>query len=187
MPSRSPSSTAEMPQSSVAQPNSSAPKPHGTGFLDSAIFFFLCLFAILLPHSIKGAQHSWQIACLLWLLSLAVARRRPFPQPLAAPLLAYVVFSAISSALSPDPYLSWDRMKIVCLLMVGIIVAQNLYRVSQVRSLVYLLILSGFAATVFTGWEYTHGVGVRIGFVEGTSALYRAHVYQDDIITEVNG
>ncbi len=77
-------------------------KPAGSSFLDGAIFFFLCLFAILLPHSIKGAQHAWQIACLLWLVSLAVARRRPFPQPLAAPLLAYVVFSAISTTLSPD-------------------------------------------------------------------------------------
>ncbi len=58
--------------------------------LDGAIFFFLCLFAILLPHSIKGSQHAWQIAFLLWLMSLVVARRRPFPQPLSAPLLAYV-------------------------------------------------------------------------------------------------
>jgi O-antigen ligase len=156
-------------------------------FLDGAIFFFLGLFAVLLPHSIKGSQHAWQIACLLWLLKLLLARTRPFPQPLAAPLLAYVVLSGISTVLSPDPYLSWDRMKIVCLLIVGIVVAQNLYKLSQVRTLVYLLILSGFAATVFTCWEYTNGVGVRVGFVQGTSALYRAHVYQDDIITEING
>src|SRR5580698_9005421 len=123
MPSRSPSSTAEMPQSSVAQPNSSAPKPHGTGFLDGAIFAFLCLFAILLPHSIKGAQHSWQLALLLWLVKLVVDKSRPVRQPLSAPLLAYIVFSAISTFLSPDPNLSWDRMKIACLLLVGIVVA----------------------------------------------------------------
>jgi O-antigen ligase len=176
-----------MPQSSAAQPNSSAPKPHGTGFLDSAIFFFLCLFAILLPHSIKGAQHSWQIACLLWLLSLAVARRRPFPQPLAAPLLAYVVFSAISTVLSPDPYLSWDRMKIVCLLMIGIVVGQNLHRLRQVRMLVYLLILSGLAVVGLTAWQYTYGVGVQIVDVQGISPLYQAHVYQNDIIQRIDG
>src|SRR5271167_217694 len=83
--------------------------------IDGAIYFFLILFAILLPHSIKGAQHAWQIAFLLWLVKLALERKRPFPQPLSAPLLAYVTLSGISCTLSPDPYLSWDRMKIVCL------------------------------------------------------------------------
>ena len=34
-----------------------------------------------------------------------------FRQPLSAPLLAYIVLSGISTALSPDPYLSWPRMK----------------------------------------------------------------------------
>jgi O-antigen ligase len=191
MPSRPPTSSAETPQPPAKQTNRASAISQRASrtirFLDGAIFLFLGLFAVLLPHSIKGSQHAWQIACVLWLLKLLVARARPFPQPLAAPLLAYVVLSGISTMLSPDPYLSWDRMKIVCLLIVGIVVAQNLHKVSQVRTLIYLLILSGFAATIFVGWEYTYGVGVRVGFVQGTSALYRAHVYQDDIITEING
>ena len=191
MPSRPPTSSAETPQPSKPQSNPArAVRRSGSKyvrFLDGAIFFFLGLFAVLLPHSIKGSQHAWQIACLLWLLKLLVARRRPFPQPLAAPLLAYVVLSGISSTLSPDPYLSWDRMKIVCLLLVGIVVAQNLHRLSQVRTLIFLLILSGLAATVFVGWEYIYGVGVRVAFVQGMSPLYQAHVYQDDIIQEING
>ena len=165
-------------------------KPSSTGavaILDGAIFAFLCLFAILLPHSIKGAQHSWQLAFLLWLVKLFVDKSRPARQPLAAPLLAYIVFSAISTFLSPDPNLSWDRMKIACLLLVGIVVAQNVHRLSQVRTLLFLLILSGLAAAAFTGWQYTYGVGVRVAYVRGTSPLYRAHVYQDDIIQRING
>lgn len=167
--------------------NDSAKYPRPTRFLEGAIFFFLCLFAILLPHSIKGSQHAWQIACLLWLLTIAVARRRPLPQPLSAPLLAYVTLSGISTALSPDPYLSWDRMKIVCLLLVGIVVGQNLHHLKQVRTLVFLLLLSGLAAAGFTAWEYTYGVGVRVDYVSGTSPLYQAHIYQDDIIQEIDG
>lgn len=167
--------------------NDDPEEARSTGILNGAIFFFLCLFAILLPHSIKGSQHSWQIACLLWLLSLAIARKRPFRQPLSAPLLAYIVFSGISSALSPDPYLSWDRMKIACLLLVGIVAAQNLHHLKQVRTLVFLLIASGLVAVGFTAWQYTYGVGVRVDNVPGTSSLYRAHVYQDDIIQEVDG
>ncbi|MGC2112071.1 MAG: hypothetical protein WA655_21315, partial [Candidatus Korobacteraceae bacterium] len=134
-------------------------------WLDGAIFFFLALFAILLPHSIRGAQHSWQIAFLLWLIKLAVERRRPFRQPLSAPLLAYITLSGVSTLLSPDPVLSWDRMKIVCLVLVGIVVAQNLHRLKQVRVLILLLILSGLAAAAFTAWQYTYGIGVRISYI----------------------
>jgi O-antigen ligase len=187
MPVRHPFSSAETPPPVLPVRNKGAKSPRSTRFLDGAIFLFLCLFAILLPHSIKGSQHAWQIACLLWLLSLAVARGRPFPQPLAAPLLAYVTFSGISTALSPDPYLSWDRMKVVCLLLVGIVVAQNLHHLKQVRILVFLLLLSGAAAAGVTAWEYTYGVGVRVDSVSGTSPLYQAHVYANDIIREIDG
>ncbi len=169
----------------IAERNTAA---RGGRWLDGAVFFFLCLFAVLLPHSIKGAQHSWQIAFLLWLLKLAVERKRPFPQPLTAPLLAYVVLSAISSALSPEPYLSWDRMKIVCLVLVGIVFAQNLKRLSQVRVLLLLLILSGLAAAGFTAWQYTYGVGVRVAHILPASPLEREALVQGDyIITHING
>jgi O-antigen ligase len=155
--------------------------------LDNIIFAFLCLLAILLPQSIKGAQHSWQLAFLFWLVKLAVDRERPLPQPLSAPLLAYIVFSGLSTALSPDPNLSWDRMKIACLLLVGIVVAQNVHRLTQVRTLIYLLVLSGLAAAAFTGWQYTYGVGVRVSYILPVAPLYQAHLHHDDIITRVNG
>jgi len=156
-------------------------------WLDGAIFFFLCLFAILLPHSIKGAEHSWQIAFILWLLKLAVERKRPCPQPMTAPLLAYVVLSAISTLLSPDPYLSWVQMKFVCLIAVGILFAQNLNSLRQVRILVFLLLLSGLAAAMFTAWQYTYGIGVQVKQVLPDTPAYHAGIRSDDIITGVNG
>ena len=143
-------------------------------WLEGLIFFFLILFAILLPHSIKGARHAWMAAGLLWLAKLAIERKRPFPQALSAPLLAYIVLSGISTALSPDPYLSWPRMKVVCLVLAGIVVAQNLQRLSQVRILVLLLLLSGLAAAGFTAWQYTYGVGVQVKYLAPTADLYRA-------------
>ena len=156
-------------------------------WLGHAIFFFLALFAVLLPHSIKGSQHAWQIAFLLWLVKLAVERKRPFAQPLSAPLLAYVTLSGISTILSPDPDLSWDRMKIVCLVLVGVVVGQNLYRLKQVRVLVYLLILSGLAAAAFTGWQYTYGIGVRVAYILPGTPLNRAHLEHDDILQKIDG
>ncbi len=156
-------------------------------FLHGAIFFFLCLFAILVPHSIKGSQHSWQIAFLLWLLTLAMERRRPFPQPLSAPLLLYVIFSGISTVLSAEPLFSWDRMKIVCLVLVAIVFAQNLHRLRQVRMIVYLLILSGVAAAGFTAWQYTYGVGVKVWYTTLGPPIWQAHLVPDDIITQIDG
>jgi len=155
--------------------------------LDGAIFSLFVLFAICLPHSIKGAQNAWKLAFILWLVKLAMERKRPFDQPLAAPLLAYVTLSGISAALSPDPYLSWDRMKIVCLVLVGIVVAQNLKRLSQVRILVFLLILSGLAAAGFTAWQYTYGVGVQVKHILGGTPLSLSGVRTNDIITAING
>ncbi len=154
--------------------------------MDGAIYLFFALFAVLLPHSIKGAQHAWQLAFLAWLVKLAVERKRPFQQPLAASLLAYITLSAISTVLSPDPFLSWDRMKIVCLVLVGIVFAQNLHRLTQVRTLMVLLILSGVAAAGFTAWQYSYGVGAQVTHIDKGSPLYHAGLRQDDIITSVN-
>jgi len=156
-------------------------------YLDNAIFGFLVLFAILLPHSIKGAERSWKIALILWLLKLAIERVRPYKQPLALPLLLYLIFSAISTVLSPEPYLSWDRMKLVCLLLAGIVVAQNLRRISQVRWLVILLVLSGLAAALFTGWQYAYGIGVRLTEFPPSSRLAQVGFLPDDIVTSFNG
>jgi hypothetical protein len=159
----------------------------GWHVLDRAIFVFLSLFAIALPFSIKGAEHSWKIAFILWLVKLVVDRVRPLRQPLAAPLLAFVVLSAVSTALSPDPYLSWDRMKIVCLVLAGIVVAQNVTRVSQVRWLVVLLVLSGGAASLYTGWQYTYGIGVKLEEFPPTARLAQLGFRTNDIVTSVAG
>jgi O-antigen ligase len=157
------------------------------GWLDTAIFAFLVLFAAALPHSIKGAERAWKIALVLWLIKLAVGRMRPFWQPLAAPLLAYAVLTAISTALSPEPGLSWDRVKIACLYLAGIVVAQNLKRLSQVRWLVLVFLFSGLVAAAFTGWQYTYGIGVRLVALPESSHLYQQGIHPNDIITQING
>ncbi|MGB8769831.1 MAG: O-antigen ligase family protein, partial [Candidatus Korobacteraceae bacterium] len=155
--------------------------------LQGLIFFFLILFAILLPHSIKGARHAWMAAGFLWLAKLAIERKRPFRQALSAPLLAYILLSGISTALSPDPYLSWPRMRVVCLVLAGIVVAQNLQRLSQVRLLVWLLLLSALAAAAFTAGQYTYGVGVQIKHMSAATDLHRAGLHTHGIITHING
>ncbi len=164
-----------------------SPRSRIAQFLDPVIFGCLALFAILLPHSIKGAERAWKLALILWLVKLVVDRVRPFKQPLTAPLLAYVVLSAISTLLSPDPYLSWDRMKFVCLFLAGIVVAQNIRRLSQVRWLVVLLVLSGFSAALFTGWQYKYGIGVIVRDFPQSSRLAQLGFQPNQIIVSVGG
>jgi len=156
-------------------------------WLDKAIYAFLALFAILLPHSIKGAERAWKAAFLLWLIKLIASRTRPLKQALTAPLLAYVVLSGISTALSPDPYLSWDRMKYVGLFLAGIAVAQNLRRMAQVRVVVVLFVLSACTTVLFTVWQYTYGIGARFETLPATSPLFEAGMRPKDVVTAVNG
>ena len=156
-----------------------------TQAIERATFVFLALFAIALPFSIKGAERAWKIALVFWLVRLARDRVRPYKQPLAAPLLAFVILSAVSTLLSPDPYLSWDRMKIVGLVLVGVVVAQSVTRLSVVRWLAVLFVLSGFAASLFTGWQYTYGVGVRLEQFPQTSRLAELGLRTNDIVESV--
>ena len=78
-------------------------------------------------------------------------------------------------------------MKVVCLVLAGTVVAQNLQRLSQVRILVWLLLLSGLAAAGFTAWQYTYGVGMQVKYLAPTADSYRAGIHAGDIITQVNG
>lgn len=157
-------------------------------FLSPAIFFFFILFAILLPWSIKGARYAWIAAFYLWLVDLFVERKRLRPQPLAAPMLAYIALSGISCAVSYEPYLSWPHMKLVCwTALVGTLFAQSLRRLSQVRTLVLLLLLSASAVAGFTAWQYTRGIGLRINDVLYQSPLYLSGLRSGDVLVTVGG
>ena len=81
----------------------------------------------------------------------------------------------------------WDRMKFVCLFLVGVVVAQTLRRVSQVRWLVVLLVLSGFTAALYTGWQYTYGVGVRLVQFSQSSKLAQDGLRPNDLVVSFDG
>ena len=158
-----------------------------TDFLRGATFLFFGLFAILLPWSIKGARYAWFAACFLWIASLIVERKRLHPQPLALPMLAYIVLSGISCALSYEPYMSWPHMRLVCwTALIATLFAQNLERLSQVRLLVLLLLLSASAVGGFTAWQYLRGVGLKIAFIGQGSPLYDAGLRPEDTLVAIN-
>jgi hypothetical protein len=157
-------------------------------YFDGGIYFFFAVFVILLPYSTKGARYAWIAAFYLWMAEVVFLRRRIFEQPLALPLLAYVGFSGISTFLSPDPYLSWPHMKLVCwAVLIGAVFAQNLQRLSKVRTLLLLLLLSATSVAGFTAWQYLHGIGLQVVWVERQAPLHQAGIRPGDILTSANG
>ena len=129
---------------------------------------------------------GWLRSCL-WLVSLIVERKRLYPQPLALPLLAYIVLSGLSCAFSYEPYMSWPHMKLVCwTALIATLFAQNLERLSQVRTLILLLLLSATAVGGFTAWQYLRGMGLQIVSIRLGTPLYLAGLRPDDMLVAIN-
>ncbi len=155
--------------------------------LEYAIFFFFLLFSLALPHSVKGTHHAYEAIVLLWLIKLAVERRRPLPQPLALPMLVFLVLSALSTALSPTPILSWDRMKIVGLILMAVVVGQNIKTLRQMKWMAALLLFSAAVSAGITGWQYLGGYGVALLKVPDGSPLALAGIQPGDVVQSING
>lgn len=178
---------SEVPLQTQVKPTTQLPNTPIANYLTRAIFFFFGLFAILLPWSIKGARYAWIAAFCFWLVDLMVARKRLYPQPLAMPMLAYIVLSGLSCVFSYEPYLSWPHMKLVCwTALIATLFAQNLRRLSQIRILLLLLLLSATAVGGFTVWQYLRGIGVRLTWIAPNASLYDAGMRPGDILYSIN-
>lgn len=155
--------------------------------LDAVISFLFLLFPLALPFSVKGTAHVYKAAFLVWIVKLLVERRRPFPQELAAPMLAYVALSGISTILSPAPILSWDRMKIVGIILLAVLFAQNVKTIRQMKWIVGLLLFAAAMSAAVTGWQYLGGYGVEIANVPDGSLLAMAGIQSTDVVQSING
>lgn len=161
--------------------------PTRSRWLSDVIFFFFLLFVSAAPHSIAATQIAYSGALLFWAAMLVLDRRRLEPQRLALPMLAYLLLTAASTAISCEPALSWERMKSVALLLIAVLFAQNLKSLRQVKILVALLIGSCVVNVAYTGWQYTAGIGVKLVQVAAGTPLAQAGLQSGDIVQAVNG
>ncbi len=164
----------------------SAPHRWARG-LQRLIFVLLLLTALALPLSVKGTQRPYKIATVLWVVAMILERRRPFPQPLAAPMLAFLALSAVSSVLSPTPILSWDRMKVVGLILVATVVAQNLRTVRHLKWIVVSLLFAAVVSAGITVWQFLGGYGVELAQVPPRSPLALAGIQSGDVVQSISG
>jgi O-antigen ligase len=157
-------------------------------WLQTATFVCLAAVALCSPLSTKGAVNAFRAAAVLWLIALCTRKAKLKAQPLTLPLILFLILTAISSALSIDPFLSWGRMRTVSLVFLAIVTGQALVNLRQVKILSALLIGSCLLTTVYTGWQYTAGIGIRaLGDAPATTSLRRLGLAPGDIIRKVNG
>ena len=156
-------------------------------WLDAALFFCFILFVLCAPIATKGAVTAFRAALLLWLAKILIERRKLEPQPLALPLLLFLLFTAVSTIFSTEPLLSWGRMRGVTELTIALLVGQTLRNLRQVKILVYLLLFAALVSVGITAWQYTFGIGIRLtADAPASASLSQLGLLPGDIIQKVN-
>src|SRR5262249_9132338 len=155
--------------------------------LEWAILLCLLLFVITVPHFIFIARYLFWTMTALWILKIAVERKIE-PQPLLAPLLAFLVWCGISCLFSAAPRLSWQRMGWFAMLLIAILVGQEVRTVRRIKLLIGALLLSTFLGTLRTGWQYFHGIGTELVSVQADERpLTIPGLRSGDMIQAING
>jgi hypothetical protein len=156
-------------------------------WLIAAIFFCFILFALCAPIATKGAVTAFRAALLLWLAKILVERGKIERQPLALPLLLFLLFTTLSTIFSTEPLLSWGRMRGVTELTIALLVGQTLKNLRQVKILTYLLLAACLVSVAITAFQYTVGIGIKLTADPPTSvSLSQLGLLPEDIIQKVN-
>jgi O-antigen ligase len=156
-------------------------------WLDAALFFCFILFVLCAPIATKGAVTAFRAALLLWLTKILIERRKLERQPLALPLLLFLVFTTVSTIFSTEPLLSWGRMRGVTELTIALLVGQTLKNLRQVMTLTYLLLAACLVSVGITALQYTVGIGIKLTADTPTSvSVSQLGLLPGDIIQKVN-
>jgi hypothetical protein len=156
-------------------------------WLDAGLFFCFILFVLCAPIATKGAVTAFRAALLLWLGQILIERRKLERQPLALPLLLFLMFTTVSTIFSTEPLLSWGRMRGVTELTIALLVGQTLKNLRQVKILTYLLLFACLVSVGITAWQYTVGIGIKLNPDAPTSiSLSQLGLLPGDIIQKVN-
>jgi hypothetical protein len=157
-------------------------------WIEGAFFFSLAGVAMCAPLSTKGAVNAFRAATIFWLILICTRKFKVLAQPLVRPLLLFLLFSGISTALSTEPSLSWGRMRTVTLLVLAVLMAQVTISLRQLKILVGLLVGACLISVIYTEWQYTFGIGVKpVDAGTASVSLAQLGLQKDDIIQRVNG
>ncbi len=156
-------------------------------WLGRGTFFFLMVFVAAAPDSIAVTQIAYSGALLCWVLRWWVCGHTPRSQPLVLPLLVFLILSGVSASQSFAPILSWAHMKSVALLLICVLWAENTKSVRQLKLYSTLLIAASLITVIYTAWQYTIGIGVRLSPTGPETALTSLGLEDGDCISSLNG
>lgn len=156
--------------------------------LERAIFVFLLLMAIFLPHSIAATQTAWLIGMLLWFVRLTIKPRPTLPRtPLDFVIWLFFGLTLLSSLLSYAPDISLDKLRGAALFLIVYFVVANVRTARAARILVTVLISSCMINVVWMPIERAIGRGMEIHGVAPESPLAKALLYEGDTLLKANG
>ena len=156
-------------------------------WLEAGLFFCLMAFAACAPLATKGAVTAFRAALIVWLVTILIGGRKLHRQPLALPLLLFLLLTGASTIFSTEPLLSWGRMRGITELTIAILVGQSLKSLRQIKILVGILLAACLFSVAITAWQYTVGIGVKLLANDAASmALSQFGLSSGDIIQKIN-
>jgi hypothetical protein len=156
-------------------------------WLERIAFIFLTVMILFAPHSIAVTQSAWLIGMLASVVRLFFKPRPAFKlTTIHYALLAFFLWSVVSSVFSYAPDISLDKLRGVSLFLIFYFVYHNLKTLRAARFLAFALIFSTMFAVLWTPVERIIGRGVEIYDFRG-SAFDQIGLQDADAILQIDG
>ncbi|MCS6875057.1 MAG: O-antigen ligase family protein [Pyrinomonadaceae bacterium] len=153
------------------------------------IIAFSCLFLMVLfsPHSIAASQTAWLIG-MFFLLARFLVKPKLYLQrtPLDLPLLAFFLWSVVSSVFSYTPLISIDKLRSVAIFLVFYFVIALVKSSKTSLILCFVLIASCMINVLYVPVERIIGRGVEIHGLKPESPLAKALLMDGDTLLKAN-
>lgn len=152
-----------------------------------ALHVSLFLLALSAPISIAATQTAWALAILFWLIRLILVRPKFRFAGFDIAVLAFVGLTLLSSFFSYEQEISLRKMVPVSLVTIVYLVSEYTTTRRQLHRLVVILLVSCFAACVYTFVTLTVGSNLKILKLSADSPLREAGLEENDIILKSKG
>ncbi|GIU83145.1 MAG: hypothetical protein KatS3mg006_2209 [Pyrinomonadaceae bacterium] len=153
--------------------------------LERAIFVFLFLMVLFLPHSIAASQTAW-ILGMLFLSFRLFLKPKIQKTPLDKPLWAFALWSLVTCFFSYTPLISLDKMRSVAVFLIFYFVVNIVRSNFTATVLAFTLILSCMINVFYVPIERIIGRGVEIHGLRPDSPLSKALLMDGDTLLKAN-
>lgn len=156
-------------------------------WLERTAFIFLTIMILFAPHSIAVTQSAWLIGMLASVIRFFFKPRPKFKlTAIHYALLAFFLWSVVSSVFSYAPDISLDKLRGVSLFLIFYFVYHNLKTIRAAKFLVFALIFSTMFAVLWMPVERMIGRGVQIYDFRG-SAFEQIGLQEGDAVLQIDG